>query len=96
MQNIYNPEDLKKNKYLIITDIWIYHNDLCTLSLNNYEFMCELNWTNPIYPIAKPERKPNPPRPTTNNKESSYLKDNIYEKIRKRREELKDGDYAEK
>ena len=79
---VFNPKDIHHNPYYIITDLWIYHNDLCTLSFDNYQLMQKIH-----------DRKPTPPRPTKNNKESSYLKGNIYEKIRKRREELGEVEY---
>lgn len=49
---IYNPRDAWHNSYFKFKN-WPYVNPECRLSEKDYERMCDLNGTNPIYPTVR-------------------------------------------
>lgn len=49
---IYNPKDSNNQKYFKFKN-WPLVNPECKLSEKDYEKLCDMNWTNPIYPTAR-------------------------------------------
>lgn len=79
---IYSPRDIWKNPYFIVSK-WVFRrNTACILSETDYESMCDTYWVNPIYIDNVPVDQLRIYR------EPAKKKEDVYDRIRKRREEL--------
>ena len=83
---IYSPRDLRKNPYFIVSK-WVFRrnntwSNKCILSESDYEAMCDTYWVNPIYIDNVPVDQ------LRIYKEPAQKKEDVYDRIRKRRAEL--------
>lgn len=82
VEEIYSPRDIWKNPYFIVSK-WVFmRNKKCLLTESDYESLCDTYWVNPIYidnvSVEDLPKVKSPP----------IKKEDVYDRIRKRREEL--------